>query len=169
VSAPSPDVEAFAALVADLDYPMVVVTAAAGDQRSGCLVGFSTQCSIHPPRYWVGISEKNHTHGVALAAEHLGVHFLGRHDERLASLFGGQTGDEVDKLANVEWRPASDGVTPMLTGVDRWFLGRVLQVVDAGDHTGFLVDVVDAGEPADQSWEQLGFQTVKDIEPGHEP
>ena len=39
------------ALMADLDGPMVIVTTAAGDARSGCLVGFHAQCGMEPPRY----------------------------------------------------------------------------------------------------------------------
>lgn len=34
-----PGVTAFEALVADPDYPMFVVTAAAGGRRAGCMVG----------------------------------------------------------------------------------------------------------------------------------
>jgi flavin reductase (DIM6/NTAB) family NADH-FMN oxidoreductase RutF len=36
---------AFERIVGELDYPMHVVTAAEGDERDGCLVGFLTQCS----------------------------------------------------------------------------------------------------------------------------
>ena len=35
--------DAFHSLVADLDYPMFVVTACDGSERAGCLVGFLTQ------------------------------------------------------------------------------------------------------------------------------
>ncbi len=41
------------ALVTEIDYPMFIVTAAAGGRRAGCLVGFTTQCSIHPPRFLI--------------------------------------------------------------------------------------------------------------------
>ena len=61
-----------------LDYPMYVVTAAAGEQRSGCLVGFGSQVSIDPPRWLVCISVVNHTHPVAEAADVLAVHLLDR-------------------------------------------------------------------------------------------
>ncbi len=39
------DVPAFESLVGSMDYPMFVVTVNAGGERSGCLVGFVTQCS----------------------------------------------------------------------------------------------------------------------------
>ena len=52
-SGPEGGTEAFEALMADLDQPSYVVTAADGDERAGCLVGFATQCSIEPPRFAV--------------------------------------------------------------------------------------------------------------------
>ena len=36
----------FQELADHFDYPMFIVTAAVGDRRAGCLVGFCTQCSI---------------------------------------------------------------------------------------------------------------------------
>ncbi|HSO96046.1 MAG TPA: oxidoreductase, partial [Acidimicrobiia bacterium] len=45
------DTTPFEALVAELGYPMYVVTAASGGDVDGCLVGFATQCSISPPRF----------------------------------------------------------------------------------------------------------------------
>ena len=41
----------FERLVATLDYPLYVVTTALEQQPAGCLIGFATQCSIHPPRF----------------------------------------------------------------------------------------------------------------------
>ena len=155
-------------LVADLDYPMVVVTAAVPDgRRAGCLVGFWTQSSIDPPRAIVCLSKANHTHGVAAGATVLAVHFLGEGDRALAEHFGTETGDDVDKFAGCTWTPGPEGV-PLLTGASRgWFAGRVLQRVDAGDHTAYFLRPF-AGESRDPKVAQLGFGTVKDLDPGHD-
>ena len=67
--------------------------------RAGCLVGFATQCSIHPPRWYVGISKLNRTFDIAAAAELVVVHALGAANAGLARLFGEQTGDEIDKFS----------------------------------------------------------------------
>ncbi len=56
---------AFARLVATLDYPLYVVTTAVNNEPTGCLIGFATQCSIHPPRFLACISKKNHTFQLA--------------------------------------------------------------------------------------------------------
>ncbi|MDQ1444318.1 MAG: hypothetical protein QOI20_782, partial [Acidimicrobiaceae bacterium] len=165
--------EAFDRLVGSIDYPMAIVTAAASaDEMAGCLVGFTTQCSIKPPRWMVCLSKLNRTLHVAVQAPILVVHFPTVENRELAALFGHETGDEVDKFARCDWRPGPDGTTPVLTGVARWFAGQVLQHHDYGDHVGFLVQPVDAAfdtafDPARDAGGQLGFQAVKDLAPGH--
>ena len=155
---------AFNRLMASLDYPMFIVTAAAGDERGGCLVGFATQASIDPPRFLVGLSDKNRTYRIACRAETLGVHFVPEDAAELAELFGGQTGDEVDKLGQVDWHPGPDGV-PVLEACPNWFAGRVLERVPFGDHVGFLLDPVHAEVAADE--DELTFHRARRIEPGH--
>ncbi|HEY0448427.1 flavin reductase family protein [Actinophytocola sp.] len=154
----------FDALVGGLDYPMFIVTATDGERRAGCLVGFATQCGIDPPRFMVWLSKNNHTHDVARRAGLLAVHVPTSADRALAELFGSRTGHEVDKFALCDWHPGAGGV-PVLADCPQWFVGRVLSRHDTGDHEGFLLDVVDAGEATGG---QLSFQDVKDLEPGHE-
>ena len=107
------------------------------------MVGFTTQASIDPPRMLVCLSVKNRTHRVALGADVLAVHVLDPDDGALAELFGGETGDDVDKFARVEWSPGTDGV-PLLEECRRRFVGRVLDRFELGDHTGFLLDPIEA-------------------------
>jgi flavin reductase (DIM6/NTAB) family NADH-FMN oxidoreductase RutF len=153
-------------LVSALDYPMFIVTVAAGGERAGCLVGFTTQCSIDPPRFLVCLSDKNRTFRVAVEAELMVVHMVPSHAGELADLFGGQTGDAVDKFARCSWRPGPAG-TPVLYDCPNWFAGRILQRFAAGDHHAFLLDPIEAhGESGERPFE---FHRAKRIAPGHEP
>jgi flavin reductase (DIM6/NTAB) family NADH-FMN oxidoreductase RutF len=154
---------AFHDLMAELDPPMIVVTV----PGSGCLVGFSSQVSIDPTRFLVCVSKKNHTHAIALGAPVIAVHVLDRDDTHVAEVFGELTGDVVDKLSLVRWRDGPEGV-PVLDDVAGWFAGRVLERLDLGDHTGFVLEPF-AGEKRRPTISQLGFQVAKDWEPGHEP
>jgi flavin reductase (DIM6/NTAB) family NADH-FMN oxidoreductase RutF len=156
----------FERLMAQLDYSLFIVTAAGGDEKSGCLVGFASQVSIHPQRFLICLSVKNRTFEVAQRATALVVHFVPEQAEELAVLFGGETGDEVDKFARCEWREGPDGA-PILSGLEDWFAGRILERLDFGDHWGFLLDPID-GE-AHRSGSPLTFRRAKSIEPGHEP
>jgi flavin reductase (DIM6/NTAB) family NADH-FMN oxidoreductase RutF len=155
----------FQGIAGRLDYPMLVVTAEAGGERSGCLVGFHAQCSIEPWRWLVCISWRNRTCQVAARSSYLGVHFLDEGDHDLARLFGEETGDETDKFAACAWRAHPYGV-PVLTRPAAWFVGRVLERMSLGDHVGHLLEPLDGALTG--PFRQLGFQQVKTMEPGHE-
>jgi flavin reductase (DIM6/NTAB) family NADH-FMN oxidoreductase RutF len=152
-------------LSASLDYPMLVVTAASRREVTGCLVGFFSQCSIHPLRYCVFLSKANHTFPIARRSSHLMVHLLDRKQHDLASHFGELTGDEVDKFDGVKWKPGPDGRTPRLTDVDAWIFGKVVDRHDTGDHVAHMLQPVTAKSP--RRLRQLGFQDVRDLKAGH--
>jgi flavin reductase (DIM6/NTAB) family NADH-FMN oxidoreductase RutF len=157
--------ESFQRLVAQLDYPMFIATVAAGGERAGCLIGFATQCSIHPARFLAGISDKNRTFRVASGADSMAIHLVPENATELAELFGGETGDELDKFERCEWRPGPGGV-PLLDACPNRFVGRIVERVDFGDHLGMVLEPFLAEE--DEESGQLGFHRAKRIDPGHE-
>lgn len=148
-----------------LDYPVFVVTTSDGDERSGCLVGFATQASIHPPRMLVCLSQANHTFRVAERADLLAVHVLEEGQHALSELFGGRTGDEVDKFARCGWHDGPGGV-PLLDDCPQYVVGRVLERTSFGDHTGYLLEPVEVGGPAREG--ALTLHEVEDLQPGHD-
>lgn len=154
----------FEVLVGELEYSMFIVTVAAGEQLAGCLVGFSCQTSIHPPRFLVCLSRENHTYRVAMSAPELAVHFVPRQAEALVELFGGRTGDSVDKFSRCAWQPGPAGV-PILQECPNWFVGRVLDRIDLGDHVGFLLEPIAAQRAGDPSY--YPFRQAKHVEPGN--
>ncbi|BBY67014.1 flavin reductase family protein [Mycolicibacterium helvum] len=162
-----PGSEAFERVAALLDYPMFVVTTRAEDERAGCLVGFSSQVSINPPRYLVGLSKRNHTYRVAAGgATHLALHLLAEEHRDLARLFGAETGDRIDKFSRCRWSDGPEGL-PVLTDSAAWFTGRILDRFDLGDHVGHLIEPV-AGVAPEQLGRLVTFADVKDLDPGHE-
>jgi flavin reductase (DIM6/NTAB) family NADH-FMN oxidoreductase RutF len=161
--------EAFEEIVAALNYPMFVVTTKRTDDDetlAGCLVGFASQTSIHPPRFLVGLSRRNHTFRTAQHSTHLAVHVLSHKHLALAQLFGGETGDEVDKFARCAWEAGPMGL-PILTDASAWFVGRILERYDVGDHVGHLLEPIN-GSASGMSGDWVSFADVRDLEPGHE-
>jgi flavin reductase (DIM6/NTAB) family NADH-FMN oxidoreductase RutF len=157
----------FAALVANLDPAMVIVTAVSGGERAGCLVGFSAQCSITPPRYVVWLSKANHTFRVALHARHFAVHFLAEDGgDELPRLFGTVSGDTTDKFARCDWDPGPGGV-PVLRGCPHRFTAERIAVLDEGsDHVCLVVAPIDisVGGP----FRPLRLSQLSHLDPGHE-
>lgn len=152
-------------IVSAIDYPMYIVTVAARGRRAGCLVGFTTQCSIDPPRFLVCLSIRNHTFRVARDADVMVVHLVPEDADELAELFGSETGDEIDKFARCEWSPGPEGA-PVLAGCPNWFAGRVLARLPAGDHCAVLLEPFVAESAPDAG--AFTFHRARRIEPGHE-
>jgi flavin reductase (DIM6/NTAB) family NADH-FMN oxidoreductase RutF len=158
-------VRAFEDLVSRLDYPMFIVTVASGAERDGCLVGFTTQSSVDPPRFIVCLSDKNRTFRIAGEAEVMVVHLVPAAATELAELFGSRTGDDVNKFERCRWIPGPGG-TPVLADCPTWFVGRVLERFPAGDHWAFLLELLEA--TCGSEGEPLTFQSARALEPGHE-
>ena len=144
-----------------LDYPMFVVTV----PGSGCLVGFTTQCSIDPPRFLVCLSKANHTYRAARNALAMAVHRLGPDDHDLAALFGAETGDEIDKFAHCDWRPGPHGV-PLLERCPAWLVGEIDLRVDLGDHEGHLLRPIEVSPGTAAA--PLMFTAVNYLDAGHD-
>lgn len=153
-----------------LDCPVYVVTTVnTAGERAGCLVGFASQCSLNPPRFVVWLSRTNHTYRVACGARFLAVHLLAAEAYGLASLFGGRTGDEVDKFSEVDWVADHAGV-PVVTAAPAWFVGEVHHRTDGGDHEAFVLTPIQGPDPPRRTarrGDHLMLSDVMDIAPGH--
>jgi flavin reductase (DIM6/NTAB) family NADH-FMN oxidoreductase RutF len=157
---------AFEQFAAAISGSAFIATASAGKARHGCLVGFGTQASIHPPRLLVCISVQNATFDVACRASHIGIHLVPADRPDLAELFGGMTGDDVDKFAGLRWEEGPGG-EPLLVECPMRLSGRILERHPFGDHVGFLVEPVAVWEV--ERFEPLDISSVAGIEPGHDP
>ena len=155
----------FAALVGDLDAAMLVVTVAVDGERGGCLVEFSTPASTDPPRFLVCLSKQNRTFRLAGRARSLAVHFVPSEARELAELFGGETTDEVDKFAHCAWSEGPEGL-PILEASPSWFVGRVLERLDVGDHEAFLLEPFEIRR--NEGHAPYRASQARSIEPGHE-
>jgi flavin reductase (DIM6/NTAB) family NADH-FMN oxidoreductase RutF len=148
-----------------VDYPYYLLTVRAPDEEmSGCLAGFVTQCSIDPPNFVACISRLNHTLGVAVRSSAMGLHLVGQDQLDMARLFGEETGDVVDKFANVDWRIGTTGA-PLLADVSSALEGAILGHFSVGDHEAFLVRAVRAvGGPGRGL---LTHRNSPELHPGH--
>ena len=156
--------DAFEGLVGELEYPMFIVTANVGGEPLGCLVGFTTQASIDPPRFIACLSHRNRTYRLGKDAQAFGVHAVPADAEDLAQLFGGETTDETDKFARTPWREGPEGV-PILERCSNWFVGRVMARHDAGDHDAFLLEPI-AGSSTHE--DEFTIHRAKRIAPCHD-
>jgi flavin reductase (DIM6/NTAB) family NADH-FMN oxidoreductase RutF len=156
--------EPVAGVIGRANPPLYIVTTAAGGARAGCLVGFASQVSINPPRFLAALSVNNHTWNVARTATHLAVHVFGRDRSDLVDLFGGETGDDVDKFDRCAWTEGPGGV-PVLVGAAAWLVGRILERDDFGDHVGHLLEPIAGG--VGETVEPVRLGDARGLHPGH--
>jgi flavin reductase (DIM6/NTAB) family NADH-FMN oxidoreductase RutF len=157
----------FDQLVGELDYPMYIATTSAAGNNAGCLIGFTTQVSINPPQFLVCLSRQNYTTTIAAAATHLAVHLVRADDDRLAQLFGEETGDQTDKFTRCRWSVGPHDM-PTLDDAAAWFVGRIEVRIEFGDHVGHLLvpEEVELRQPLGPL---LSFADVREFDPGHDP
>ncbi|MDQ4148790.1 MAG: flavin reductase family protein [Actinomycetota bacterium] len=148
-----------------LDFPMFIVTCRAGDESSGCLVGFVTQCSMDPTRVLVCLSKKNHTYRVATGASVLAIHLVPHDALDIVELFGSETGDETDKFSRCRWSRGPEDV-PLLDACPSRIIGRIVDRTDVGDHVAFLIEPFEAAAGNERIF-TFGMARAEALEPGH--
>ncbi|MGC9500861.1 flavin reductase family protein [Streptomyces sp. WG7] len=118
----------------------VAVITARGDAGP---VGFTAtslaSVSAEPPLLSFGIGSGSSSWPTVSAAEHVGVHLLGEHQQDLASTFARSGADRF--AAPTAWRDGPEGV-PVLDGVLAWLVCRVVGRVPAGDHRIVVAEVL---------------------------
>ena len=125
--------------IARIDNRALLIVTAAGPPPAGCLVGFSSQVSIDPPRMLVCLSVKNATARAAHDARVLAVHAVPVSRLDMARLFGEETADDgVDKFAHCAWSPGPENV-PLLDDCPTRFVGLIHARFGLGDHDGLLL------------------------------
>lgn len=159
------DRDLFDSLMASLDTPMAVVTAAAGGERAGCLVGFHSQSSIDPGRYSVWLSKANHTYRVALLGTHLGIHLLTEDDRHLAEVFGTLSGDDVDKFDLVDVTVGPQGVPLIDAAPHHMVVRRVALLDEGGDHVCVVTEPVAVSTTG--RFRPLRLSAVDQLDAGH--
>jgi flavin reductase (DIM6/NTAB) family NADH-FMN oxidoreductase RutF len=139
------DADASAALFAELDRELWLLTAAAGGRRGGLIATFVSQASLVPelPRVLVGLAKQHHTWGLVEGSGAFALHLVDEPHLDWVWRFGLHSGRDGDKLEGLATQPGATR-SPLLTGAPGWLDCRVEARLDTGDRTVYLAEVVDA-------------------------
>ncbi|WP_328540101.1 flavin reductase family protein [Streptomyces sp. NBC_00344] len=117
----------------------VAVITAAGERPVGFTATSLSSVAAEPPLISFGAGTGSSSWPVLGAAEHVGVHILGEHQQELAATFARSGTDRF--AAPTRWRNGPSGV-PLLDGVLAWLVCRVVARIPAGDHRIMIAEVV---------------------------
>ncbi|MBZ5592106.1 MAG: flavin reductase family protein [Acidobacteriia bacterium] len=99
-----------------------------------------TSVSLDPPLVLVCVDHGASVLAHLRRAQHIGINILSESQQDLSAHFARRGHDRFD---GVEWRAGHGGV-PLLPGALAWFECSIHRMVDAGDHTILITEVLDA-------------------------
>ena len=132
-------------LLGGLSAPLAAVSTRAGDVSNAQIAVAITAASIVPqrPRLIVQIYHTNYTHDLIADSGILAVNFLEASQLPLIWQLGMHSGRDGDKLDGIAYATGDTG-SPLLEGCYGFLDCRVVNAMDGGDMTAFLVEVVAA-------------------------
>lgn len=124
--------------------PVIAITSAWEGKVNGQIaVTAVTSSIVHEiPRLLVGIWKANYTHEFITNSKAFTIHLLRRDQIGLVKNFGFYTGRERKKFENIEHKLGVTG-SPVLEDAHSYAECRVINAMDGGDMTAFLVSVVE--------------------------
>lgn len=122
--------------------PVVVVTSNLEGKINGQVAVTVVTSSLVPskPRLILGIWKKNYTQQFIYNSKSLNLHLLKRDQIDLVKNFGFYTGRKRDKFKDIPYSTGNNGC-PILKGVHSYAECKVINAMDGGDMTVFLLNV----------------------------
>ena len=132
-------------LLAGLSAPLAAVSTRSGEAVNAQIAVAITAASIvlHRPRLIVQIYRTNYTHDLIASGGVLAVNFLNNDQLPLIWQLGMRSGRDGDKMKEVAYITGATG-SPLLEGSFGHLDCRVVNAMDGGDMTAFLVEVLAA-------------------------
>ena len=142
-AAPDLDPVAVGPLLGGLTAPLAAISTRAGGVSNAQIAVAVTAASIVPqrPRLIVQIYHTNFTHGLIASSGVLAVNFLESSQLPLIWQLGMRSGRDGDKLGGLGYTAGATG-SPLLEGCYGFLDCRVVNAMDGGDMTAFLVEAV---------------------------
>lgn len=128
-----------------LHYGLHVVTATDGDTVAAGSVNWLSQASFQPPLVMIAVKTDSGLHAVITRCRAFAVNVLASGQKDVASAFFRPTEVKDGKLNGYAFEKGPQTGAPLLTELLAWFEARVTDVVERGDHTVYVAEVVDAG------------------------
>jgi len=136
-----------------ISYGLYIVTSTRGDKFNGQIANTLFQVTAEPLTVAVCINKQNFTHGFIRDSRVFAASILSQDTPlRFIGDFGFKSGRDVDKLVQVNYKIGKTGAPIVLEHALAYVEAEVISEADAGTHTIFLGNLVEAeslksGEP----------------------
>ncbi len=140
------DQDVFKAAMGQLAAGVTVVTTRAGETDAGFTATSPTSLSMEPMLMLICIDKGIRSHAQVTEAGSFAVNILATAQKELGERFA--FSKMPDRFEGLEITRGTTG-SPILPGNLAWCDCKVVNTVDAGDHTIFIGEVVDGGAPGE--------------------
>lgn len=124
-----------------LSYGLYIVTSVDGDKINGQCCNTVFQITSEPTRVAIGINKNNYTHQFIEASGKVGIGILGQQGHHLVRNFGYRSGRDANKFEGIAYEVGTTGV-PIVKECIAFLEGQVVEKLDCGTHTLYLIDVI---------------------------
>lgn len=127
-----------------LIHGVYVISTKLGDKVNAMTAAWVGRASFSPPLVTVSIGKTRFSHDMIKASGIFAINVLGTGNIEVGKHFGLKSGRKTDKFADVAYDTKTTGA-PILRDCIAWMDCKVISSHDAGDHTLFIGEVLDAG------------------------
>lgn len=120
-----------------------IITTKHDDKINGMTAAWVTRVSFVPPLVLISIGKTRFSHDLIKNSGIFAVNILKEGQIDIGKHFGFQSGKKVDKFANILYDTKTSG-SPILKDTAGYLDCKVVSAFEAGDHTVFLGEVIDA-------------------------
>jgi rubredoxin/flavin reductase (DIM6/NTAB) family NADH-FMN oxidoreductase RutF len=151
-----------------IGYGMYVIGAHKGNKINAQIANTVFQITSEPPTVAVSINKKNLTWEYIRESKAFSASIL-LQDTPLAFIgnFGFKSGRDTPKFEGVNYKTGATGSPVVLDNTASYIETKVLQEVDAGTHTIFIGQIVDAAVLADKP--ALSYEYYRQVKQGTTP
>lgn len=125
-------------------HGVYVISTKLGDKVNAMTAAWVARASFSPPLITVSIGKTRFSHDMIKASGVFAINVLGPDNIDVGKHYGLKSGKKTDKFAGVEYDTKTTG-SPILRDCIAWMDCKVVGSLDAGDHTLFIGEVLDAG------------------------
>jgi flavin reductase (DIM6/NTAB) family NADH-FMN oxidoreductase RutF len=131
----------FRSIIGHFATGVTVITTRHGEQLQGMTANAVTSLSLEPTMILVCVEKSTHTHGLLERSGVFAVNILGPEQEALSRLFAKRGEPEEGSLRGQPFVLGETGA-PILAGCLAYLDCRVAEVLEGGDHSIFIGEVV---------------------------
>ncbi len=139
------DLEAKKKVLRSFTYGLYILTAKDGEDYAAGTVNWVTQASFTPPLIALGVKRDSRLHELIARKGKLALMTLAHHQKGIAQDFFKPTVREGNSLNGHPFEPSPTFGLPLLTELPYWLEAEVRHLLEGGDHSLVVAEVVEAG------------------------